>query len=105
MKNNVTVAVEHCLLHDNEIAFRLRGGDGEYGGALVTISDCAVYDSMVAIRAENESRDLKIQRLGIGAGVKSKLVFAGGGPGPGFENIGEYQPPPLEQAIGSGFRR
>lgn len=105
LKNNVVATIEQCLLHDNEIAFRVRGGDGEYGGALVGITDCAVYDSAVAIRAEDGIRDLKIQRLGIGAGVKSKLVSAGGGVGAGYENTGEFQPPPLEQAISMGFRR
>jgi hypothetical protein len=105
LKNNVAATIEQCLLHDNEIAFRVRGGDGEYGGALVTITDCAVYDSTVAIRAEDRIRDLKIQRLGIGTGIKSKLISSGGGAGPGYENTGEFQPPPLEQAIGSGFRR
>jgi hypothetical protein len=105
LKNNVAVTVEHCLLYDNEIAFRLRGGEGEYGGALVTINDCAVYDSSVAIRAEDKIRDLKIHRLGIGSGVKSKIVSSGGGPGPGYENTGEFQPPALEPAIRNGFTR
>lgn len=62
LKNNVATTIERCLLHDNEIAFRVRGGDGKYGGALVTITDFAVYDSSVAIRAEDGIRDLKVQR-------------------------------------------
>jgi hypothetical protein len=103
LKNNVAATVEHCLMCDNEIAFRLRGGEGEYGGALVTITDCAIYGSAVAVRAEDKIRDLKIHRLGIGAGVKAKLVAAGGGTGPGYEYGGEFEPPPLEQAIRSGF--
>jgi hypothetical protein len=105
LKNNVAVTVEHCLLHDNEIAFRLRGGEGEYGGATVTITDCAVYDSSVAIRAEDGVRDLKIHRLGISTGVKSKLVSAGGGAGPGYENRGEFEPPALDKAIREGWGR
>lgn len=105
LKNHVAATVEHCLLHDNEIAFRVRGGEGEYGGALVTIADCAVYDSQVAVRAEDGIRDLKIRRMGIGSGVKSKLVSAGGGAGIGYENTGEFQPPPLEQVIRSGLGR
>jgi hypothetical protein len=104
LKNNVAAKIEQCLLHDNEIAFRVRGGDGEYGGALVTITDCAVYGSSVVVRAEDRIRDLKIQRLGIGAGVKSKLMSSGGGAGAGYENTGEFQPPPLEQAILRGLR-
>ena len=105
LKNNVAATIEQCLLYDNEIAFRVRGGDGEYGGALVRITDCAVYDSAVAIRAEDRIRDLKIQRLGIGAGVKSKLISVGGGVGAGYENVGEFQPPGLEQAMRGGVGR
>ncbi len=105
LKNHVQVHVENCLFRDNEICFRVRGGDREYGGALVTIDNCAVYDSQVAVRAESGIRDLKIQRLGIDAGVTRKLVSAGGGPGRGYENTGEFSPPPFEQALQAGLRR
>ena len=105
LKNNIAATVEHCLLHDNEIAFRMRGGTGEFGGAHVTISNCAVYDAKTAIRAEDAIEDLKIQQLGIGSGVNSKLVSAGGGVGTGYENTGEFQPPPLESAVASGWKR
>jgi hypothetical protein len=53
LKNHVEARVENCLFRDNEIAFRVRGGTGEYGGAQVAIENCAVYDSQVAIRAED----------------------------------------------------
>jgi hypothetical protein len=103
LKNNVQVHVENCVFQDNEICFRVRGGDGEYGGALVTIENCAVYDSQVAVRAESGIRDLKILRLGIGPGVPKKLVSAGGGAGPGYVNLGEFTPPPIQQALTQGF--
>jgi hypothetical protein len=103
LKNHVAVHVEYCLFQNNEICFRVRGGDGEYGGALVTIKNCAVYDSQVAVRAESGIRDLKIQRLGIGANVRQRLMSAGGGAGLGFENVGEFQPPPVEQALKNGL--
>lgn len=103
LKNHVQVQVESCLFQDNEICFRVRGGDGEYGGALVTIEHCAVDGSQVAIRAESGIRNLKVLRLGIGARVGQKLVLAGGGAGPGYENIDEYQPPPIEQALKHGL--
>jgi hypothetical protein len=105
LKNHVEARVENCVFRDNEICFRVRGGTGEYGGALVTIEDCAVYDSQVAIRAESGIRDLKVRRLGIGSGIGRKLVSAGGGAGEGFENVGEYDPPPFNQAVATGLRR
>jgi hypothetical protein len=95
LKNHVEARVENCLLRDNEICFRLRGGADEYGGALVTIDNCLVYDSLVAVRAENSIRDLKINRLGIGASIKTKFLAAGGGPGPGYENTNQYDAPSL----------
>jgi hypothetical protein len=103
LKNHVQVRVENCLFQDNEICFRVRGGNGEYGGAFVMIENCAVYDSTVAVRAENSIRDLSIRRLGIGTNVHQKLVSAGGGAGPGYQNVGEFQPPPIEEAITHGL--
>jgi hypothetical protein len=103
LKNHVQARVENCVFDDNEICFRVRGGEGEYGGALVTIKNCAVYDSQVAVRAESGIRDLKIHRLGIGGGVQKKLVAAGGGAGPGYKYDDEFQPPPLEQALANGL--
>jgi hypothetical protein len=58
LKNHVQVTVEHCVLRDNEICFRLRGGAGELGGAHVQINNCALYESAVAIRAENGIENL-----------------------------------------------
>ena len=105
LKNHVEVRVEDCLFRDNEICLRVRGGAGEYGGALVTIEDCAAYDSRVAVRAEDGVRDLKVRRLGLGAGVGKRLVLAGGGVGPGFEDEGGYEPPPFEQVLKAGLGR
>jgi hypothetical protein len=96
LKDNVEVLVEGCVLRDNEICFRLRGDGGTgRGGALVTVRDCAVYDSAVAVRAENAIKDLKLYRLGIGSGIANKMIKAGGGYGTGFINEGEHPAPPL----------
>ncbi len=103
LKNHVEVHVENCIFRDNEICLRVRGGDGDYGGALVTLENCAAYDSAVAVRAEDAVRDLKIRRFGIGSDVGRSLVEAGGGLGPGFENVGEYQPPPFDEAVRAGL--
>lgn len=105
LKNHVEVHVENCVLSDNEICFRVRGGSGEYGGALVTIQNCAAFNSLVAVRAEDGVRDLKIHRLGLGQGVGKRLVRAGGGVGEGFEDAEEFQPMSLEQALQLGLAR
>ena len=103
LKNHVHVSIENCLFRDNEICFRVRGGNGELGGALVNIENCAVYDSQVAVRAEDGIRDLRIRRLGVGPGVEKKIVLAGGGVGPGYENVSAFNPPPFEEALQSGL--
>ncbi len=102
LKNKVEVLVEGCVFRDNEVAFRVRGGAGAYEGALVTVRDCAVYASDVALRIEDGIRDLRIDRLALGEGVKRKVQMAGGGAGPGYRNEGEREAPPYEEAVWNG---
>lgn len=104
LKNHVEVTVEGCVFRNNEICFRLRGPSGDRGGARVTVRDCAVYQSNVAVRMEDKIRDLKILRLGIGPGIGRKYVVAGG-IGAGYENTGEHAARPFEQAVREGIRR
>ena len=73
-------------------------------GARVTIDNCAVYDSLVAVRAEDRIENLKIRRLGIGAGVRKNFQAAGGGPGPGYENLEEYSPPSYAAILEHGLQ-
>ena len=103
LKNHVEVRVENCVFRDNEICFRVRGGSGEYGGALVSIDHCAVYDSRVAVRAEDRIENLKVRRLGIGPNIERPFVAAGGGAGPGFESVDEFTAPKLEKALRQGL--
>jgi hypothetical protein len=105
LKNHVEARVENCLFRDNEICFRVRGGAGQYGAALVTIEHCAVYQSQVAVRAEDGIRDLKINRLGLGEGVGKRITAAGGGTGPGFEDRNEFRAPAFEAALQVGLPR
>ena len=103
LKNHVQATVSNCVFRDNEICFRLRGGEGDRGGAHVTIDNCAVYDSVVAVRAEDKIENLKIKRLGIGHGIQRKLQAAGGGTGSGYENLHEHTPPPYEKVLEQGL--
>jgi hypothetical protein len=102
IKENVQARVERCVFRDNEVALRLRG-PGARGGALVEFVDCAIYDTKVGVRMEDQIRDLKIRRLGFGSGVERKYHVVGGAAGPGFENTGEYAAPPAEQLLQQGF--
>lgn len=103
LKNHITARVENCLFRDNEIAFRVRGGTSEYGGAQVAIENCGVYDSQIAIRAE-DGVELRVRRLGIGDGVKRKVVLAGGGAASDQSSLDTFQPPKFEDALASGLK-
>lgn len=104
LKENVNATIEGCLFRDNEVCFRLRGPTSR-GGAQVAVRDCVLYDSSVGVRMEDKIRDLKIERLGFGPGVKRKYHIVGGGTLPGYENQGEYEAPPLEQLLKMGIPR
>ena len=103
LKENIKATVENCVIRDSEIGFRLRGDTGKRGGALVNISDCAVYDCKIAVRMEDGIRDLKITNLGIAGDVKRKYQTAKG-VGPGLKNTGEFVPPPLEDVLAKGVK-
>jgi hypothetical protein len=102
LKENVLAKVEHCVLRDNEIAFRLRG-PGKRGGANVQIKDCAVYDAAVGVRVEDKAENLKIDGLGFGRGVARKYHVLGTTPGAGYENRGEHEAPAPESLLKRGF--
>jgi hypothetical protein len=104
LKNYVAARVENCLFRDNEICFRVRGGTGDYGGAQVAIENCAVYDSQIAIRAEDRV-ELKVTRLGLGGGIKRNVVLAGGGAASDLSALDTFQPPKFEDALAGGLKR
>lgn len=96
LKNHVEVRVENCVFYDNEIALRLRGGAGEFGGARVVAQDCAFYRSDYAVRLEDRIEDVKILNPLFGAGVKFQVV---GQAGAGLSIGGEREAPPLEELL------
>src|SRR5262249_9936443 len=101
IKENVHAKIENCVLRDNEIAFRLRG-PGKRGGALVEITNCAIYDSAFGVRMEDKVCDLKIDKLVFGGKVTRKYRPVSGGAGPGYRNTGEHVAPALEDALKNG---
>lgn len=104
LKENVDATVENCVFRDNQVAFRLRG-PGKNGGALVTIRDCAVFDTAVAVRMEDALENLTLRGLGYGPGVGRRLHQVGRGPWPGFTNTGERTLPPFEELYRTAGRQ
>ncbi len=102
LKEHLQATIENCLFRDNEICFRLRGPTSR-GGALVTISDCALFDSQVGIRMESNIRDLKIRNLAFGAGVERKYRRSGRGTFPGYDNEGETTADSFEAILKNGW--
>lgn len=102
IKEHVDATVERCVFRDCENALRVRG-PGSRGDARVTIRDCAIFQSQVGVRIEDQIADLKITRLMFGPDVKKKYREAGGGAGAGYENTGEAEAPALETLLKNGF--
>ena len=88
LKEHVQATIENCLFRDNEICFRVRGPTGR-GDARVTINNCAIFDSQVGVRMEQNIRDLTIRNLAFGEKVDRKYHQVGGGPVPGYTNRSE----------------
>lgn len=104
LKENIDAKVENCVFRDNEIAFRLRG-PGKRGGALVSVTNCVIFDSQVGVRMEDKIKDLKIDRLGFGTGVGRKYHPVAGGTGSGYENKGEFAAPAVEEVLKKGLSK
>ncbi len=90
------------MFADNEIAFRVRG-PGKRGGAHVVIKDCAIYDTQVGVRAEDEIEQLTLSDLAFGKGVAERIHFHNGKATPGYVNRGERTAPPMETLLENGF--
>jgi len=63
IKDHVEVRIENCVLWDNEVCLRLRGGEGTEdgrGGARVTVVNTVMRESDFGIRYEDVIRHLKI---------------------------------------------
>jgi len=102
LKERVDAEIIHCVFSDNEVAFRVRG-PGKRGGAHVVIKDCAVYETKLAVRAEDKIEQLTITGLALGTGVGERIHFHGGKSESGFEDSGEGDAPPMETLLKNGF--
>ncbi len=102
LKENVDATISHCVFQNNEIALRARG-PGTRGGARVTLTDCAIYDTQTAVRTEDGIELLKLVRIGFGGKIGNRVDFAGGRTTKGFQNSGEYDAPPIEELLRNGI--
>jgi hypothetical protein len=102
LKENVDAEVVNCVFHDNEIALRVRGRGGS-GGAHVTVTDCAIYDTRTCIRAEDKIEFLKLSGVAFGKGIGQRIEFHNGKPVTGFESTGEREAPAMESLLKQGF--
>ena len=102
LKENVDAEVLRCVFQNNEIALRVRG-PGKRGGAHVTATDCAIYDTQFGIRAEDKIEVLKLTNLGFGGDVRQRVQFVGGKSESGIEIIGESEAPAADELLKQGF--
>ena len=102
LKENINAEITHCVFQDNEVGFRVRG-PGKHGGAHVNITDCAIYDTQVGVRAEDKIEKLKISGLAFGKGVTERIKFVNGKATTGYENTGERESPSIESLLNTGF--
>lgn len=98
LKEHIDAEITGCVFDDNEIAIRARGPGGR-GSARVTVTDCAVFDSAVAVRVEDKIEHLKMVNTAFGAGVKTRFSFHNGRDLPGFSSTGEKDAPPLRTLV------
>jgi hypothetical protein len=103
LKENVDADISHCVFQDNEIAIRARG-PGSRGGAHVTATDCAIYDTRVGVRSEDQIDSLRLIRIGFGGGVGQRVTFVNGKANAGVEIQGEHDAPPMEALLKNGFK-
>ena len=102
LKENVDAEITHCVLDDCEIAIRARG-PGKRGGAHVIVNECAVFNTTLAVRAEDKIDVLKLNSLAFGKGVKERIRFVDGKATSGFESKGERDAPDMTELLRKGF--
>lgn len=98
LKEHIDAEVTNCVFDDSEIAIRARG-PGRRGGALVTVTGCAVFNCAVAVRAEDRIERLHLVNMAFGPGVKSRYSFHNGKDVPGFSSVGERPAPALHDLV------
>lgn len=102
LKEHIDAEVTRCVFNDNQVALRVRG-PGSRGGAHVTVTDCAIYTTATAVRAEDKIEKLVLSGLAFGPGVGERVAFHNGKATAGYQSTGEHEAPPLESLLRDGF--
>ena len=76
LKENIDAVVDGALVHDSEIAFRLRGPGSTANGAWVRIQNAIVHDVSFGFRYEDNIENLRIWNDTIGTGVTNPIWAA-----------------------------
>lgn len=75
IKENVDAVFRRVVVHDSEIAFRLKGPtDTHPHGATVTVENSLMYDVEVGVRFEDNLEQLKLVFTTFGMGIDNALV-------------------------------
>lgn len=102
VKENVDAEISRCVFQNNEIALRARG-PGSRGGARITATDCAIYDTQTGVRAEDSIESLKLTRFGYGGDIRQRLHFVSGKPTVGVTITAEHDAPSVADLLKNGF--
>ena len=78
LKEKISATFDRITVYDSEIAFRIRGS---LGAAETLISNTVIYDVDTAIRAEDNTRDLRVYHSTFGNGIGIQLDVVSGGAG------------------------
>lgn len=100
LKEHINANIENCVFRDNDICFRLRGSRRN---TLVSVNFCAVYESKIVFRLEDQIRDVVINGLATGTGV-GKTFVAVNMDGGSYLNQNQIDAPSYEQALRLGLK-
>ncbi|UCG13978.1 MAG: right-handed parallel beta-helix repeat-containing protein [Deltaproteobacteria bacterium] len=78
LKEKIEAIIDGVTVFDSEIAFRLRGANGN---ANVTLKNGVVYSCEKALRAEDNLENLTVYNSTFGHSIATQLQFAGGSAG------------------------
>jgi parallel beta helix pectate lyase-like protein len=76
LKENIDALVDGAIVHDSEIAFRVRGPGSTGSGAWVRIQNAVIHDVSSGFRYEDNIENLKIRNVTIGSNVTRPLLAA-----------------------------
>lgn len=102
IKENVDALIENCVFANNQVCFRLRGRTSR-GYARVQVRNCAVYQSDVVLRLEDDIEGVVVDGLLVGDGIGRLVHKVGRGRYRGFRLTGVRPAPPLERVLRDGI--